>query len=46
MGRVVWRRDGDEANAENPSGMGIKFIKMDPESRSVVQRIAERIPTS
>jgi uncharacterized protein (TIGR02266 family) len=41
VGRVVWRRDGDEANAENPSGMGIKFIKMDPESRSVVQRIAE-----
>ncbi|MGB8433844.1 MAG: TIGR02266 family protein, partial [Burkholderiales bacterium] len=41
VGRVVWRRDESEADAENPSGMGIKFIKMDPESRSVVQRIAE-----
>ena len=41
VGRVVWRRDEGEANGDNPSGMGIKFIKMDPESRSVVQRIAE-----
>jgi uncharacterized protein (TIGR02266 family) len=41
VGRVVWRREGAEADPENPSGMGIKFIKMDPESRSVVQRIAE-----
>ena len=40
VGRVVWRRDEAEADPENPSGMGIKFIKMDPESRSVVQRIA------
>jgi uncharacterized protein (TIGR02266 family) len=39
VGRVVWRRD--EGDAENPPGMGIKFIKMDPESRAVVQRIAE-----
>ncbi|UCF47767.1 MAG: TIGR02266 family protein, partial [Myxococcales bacterium] len=41
VGRVVWRRDEAEADAQNPSGMGIKFIKMDPESRAVVQRIAE-----
>jgi len=41
VGRVVWRREEGEADADNPSGMGIKFIKMDPESRSVVQRIAE-----
>jgi len=41
VGRVVWRRDGAEADPENPSGMGIKFIKMDPQSRSVVQRISE-----
>jgi uncharacterized protein (TIGR02266 family) len=41
VGRVVWRREGAETDPENPSGMGIKFIKMDPESRSVVQRIAE-----
>jgi uncharacterized protein (TIGR02266 family) len=41
VGRVVWRREGTEADPQNPPGMGIKFIKMDPESRSVVQRIAE-----
>ncbi len=41
VGRVVWRRDESEADSHNPPGMGIKFIKMDPESRSVVQRIAE-----
>ena len=41
VGRVVWRRDEPEADADNPAGMGIKFIKMDPESRAVVQRIAE-----
>jgi uncharacterized protein (TIGR02266 family) len=41
VGRVVWRRDQSEADPHNPSGMGIKFIKMDPESRSVVQRISE-----
>ncbi|MDH3202623.1 MAG: TIGR02266 family protein [Myxococcales bacterium] len=41
VGRVVWRRDPSEADAHNPSGMGIKFIKMDPDSRALVQRIAE-----
>jgi len=41
VGRVVWRRDPSEVNAQNPSGMGIKFIKMDAESRALVQRIAE-----
>jgi len=41
VGRVVWRREEAEADASNPSGMGIKFIKMDPQSRSVVQRIVE-----
>ncbi|MCZ6806912.1 MAG: TIGR02266 family protein [Deltaproteobacteria bacterium] len=41
VGRVVWRRDPSGADAQNPPGMGIKFIKMDPESRALVQRIAE-----
>ena len=39
VGRVVWRRD--EGDAQAPAGMGIKFIKMDHESRAVVQCIAE-----
>ena len=41
VGRVVWRRDPSEGDAQSTSGMGIKFIKMDPESRALVQRIAE-----
>ncbi|MEM8607992.1 MAG: TIGR02266 family protein [Myxococcota bacterium] len=41
VGRVVWRREPGEATADSPAGMGIKFIKMDPESRSLVQRICE-----
>jgi uncharacterized protein (TIGR02266 family) len=41
VGRVVWRREASDAGPQNPAGMGIKFIKMDPASRNVVQRIAE-----
>ncbi len=41
VGRVVWRREEAEADAENPTGMGIKFIKMDAESRAIVQRISD-----
>lgn len=41
VGRVVWRREPADADADNPAGMGIKFIKMDPQSRSLVQRICE-----
>ena len=40
VGRVVWKRDAAEAKGdEAPPGMGIKFIKMDPESRVTVERI-------
>ncbi len=39
VGRVVWIRAEDDASAEGPAGMGIKFIKMDSDSRSVVDRI-------
>lgn len=42
VGRVAWRREEHEADASNPAGMGIKFIKMDPESRSTVDRIVEK----
>ncbi|MEM7138517.1 MAG: TIGR02266 family protein [Myxococcota bacterium] len=41
VGRVVWRREPKDADSENPAGMGIKFIKMDPQSRALVQRIVE-----
>ncbi len=39
VGRVVWTRSEDDASGEAPAGMGIKFIKMDGESRVVVDRI-------
>jgi uncharacterized protein (TIGR02266 family) len=39
VGRVVWTRSEDRAGPDRPSGMGIKFIKMDNESRVMVERI-------
>ena len=40
VGRVVWKREaGEGATDANPSGMGIKFIKMDPESKALVEQI-------
>ncbi len=41
VGRVVWRREEADATADDPPGMGIKFIKMDASSRAVVQKIAD-----
>ncbi|MBT8467303.1 MAG: TIGR02266 family protein [Deltaproteobacteria bacterium] len=41
VGRVVWRREQADASPQDPAGMGIKFIKMDADSRGVVQRIAD-----
>ncbi|MDB4971816.1 MAG: TolA protein [Myxococcaceae bacterium] len=41
VGRVVWTRIEEDALAEAPAGMGIKFIKMDNESRAMVERIVD-----
>jgi uncharacterized protein (TIGR02266 family) len=41
VGRVVWKREAEEASEGNPPGMGIKFIKMDADSRALVQKILE-----
>lgn len=38
VGRVVWKRDPAHPTGKAP-GMGIKFIKMDPESRALVDRM-------
>ena len=38
VGRVVWRREEGSTEA---AGMGIKFIKMDPESKVLVERIVD-----
>ncbi len=38
VGRVVWSREKDE-DKSRPSGMGVKFLKLDPAGRSLVERI-------
>jgi len=40
VGRVAWRREVNVATRDLPPGMGLKFIKLDPESRTTVDRIA------
>jgi uncharacterized protein (TIGR02266 family) len=42
VGRVAWRRSEDKARADLPAGMGIKFIKLDEQSRAVIDRIEGR----
>ncbi|MBW2460702.1 MAG: PEGA domain-containing protein [Deltaproteobacteria bacterium] len=42
VGRVVWKREGTDGGEEKPPGMGIKFIKMDSQSRALVERIAAK----
>lgn len=38
VGRVAWRRAADVATRDLPPGMGVKFIKLDPQSREIVDR--------
>ncbi|MFI5302845.1 MAG: TIGR02266 family protein, partial [Polyangiales bacterium] len=45
VGRVVWRREPPQSAPEKPAGMGVKFIKLDGQSRELIDRIvAERGP--
>ncbi len=39
VGRVVWKRETSAADHERPAGMGVKFIKLDDESRKVIDRL-------
>jgi uncharacterized protein (TIGR02266 family) len=39
VGRVVWKRDAGTSNGERPAGMGVKFIKIDEPSKSVIDRL-------
>src|SRR3954465_6147286 len=36
VGGVVWKRESGEAHDGSPAGMGVKFIKIDDASRSVI----------
>jgi len=39
VGRVVWKRDPTQSNGERPAGMGVKFIKIDEPSKSVIDKL-------
>jgi hypothetical protein len=39
VGRVVWKRDASGASPDAPAGMGVKFIKLDEESKAVIDRL-------
>ena len=39
VGRVVWRREADDASADHPAGMGVKFIKLDNESKDIIDQL-------
>ena len=42
VGRVVWKREaGDSDGDDKPAGMGIKFIKMDGDSKTLVDQIVD-----
>lgn len=41
VGRVVWKREAADAGEGKPAGMGIKFIKMEGDSKSMVERIVD-----
>src|ERR1700690_1908649 len=44
VGRVVWRREADEATTEHPAGMGVKFIKLDNESKDIIDQLVTAPP--
>src|SRR5882724_9430770 len=39
VGRVVWKREASGGSAERPSGMGVKFIKIDDNSRVTIDKL-------
>src|ERR1700733_13010450 len=39
VGRVVWKRDAPQANGDRPAGMGVKFIKIDDPSKTVIDKL-------
>jgi len=41
VARVVWLRS--QQNEYGPSGMGVKFVKLDPESRDLITRLVQEL---
>lgn len=46
VGRVVWKREQSHSTAENPAGMGVKFIKIDDASKTVIDTLVAQNPTA
>ena len=44
VGRVVWKRDAGTSNGERPAGMGVKFIKIDEPSKTVIDKLVNTKP--
>jgi uncharacterized protein (TIGR02266 family) len=45
VGRVVWKREEMQAGGDSqPAGMGVKFIKVDETSRSIIDRLISTHP--
>ena len=42
VGRVVWKRDASGASPDTPAGMGVKFIKLDDESKQLIDRLVAK----
>src|SRR5262249_13736085 len=42
VGRVVWKRDTAAAAPDTPAGMGVKFIKLDDESKHLIDRLVAK----
>ena len=39
VGRVVWKRDTVQGTGDRPAGMGVKFIKIDDPSKTVIDKL-------
>ncbi|HMJ10464.1 MAG TPA: TIGR02266 family protein [Polyangiaceae bacterium] len=39
VGRVVWKREPPDANGDRPAGMGVKFIKIDEQSKKLIDQL-------
>lgn len=39
VGRVVWKRESPESTEDRPPGMGVKFIKIDGDSKALIDKL-------
>ncbi|HEX7670944.1 MAG TPA: TIGR02266 family protein, partial [Polyangiaceae bacterium] len=46
VGRVVWKREASSAAVDSPSGMGVKFIKLDDDSKGIIDRLVGKRGTA